>query len=224
LKAILKPDNSLKQHTTNVLTVRYTLLKNTPVKLKGRLLLTLPFATVTFLYLKFQWADNGCWGLVELAYTIILCTLLALSFALALYAVLGKRQSGKFSAEPYSLTIAFITLCSLIIGLSLGDTLKGAIWIRATRQKHNSNPTTQDLILRKNGTFETWLSEADFSCFASGQYQTKTDTIILEDKVVKMAQFKLTSKYLLLEKSLVPVTDSTKDERLLLPFEIVNKR
>jgi hypothetical protein len=194
------------------------------VKLTRRLLLTLPFGAVTFFYLKFQLADNGCAVLIELVYTFILWTLLALSFALALFAVLGKRQSQKRSAEPYSLTITIIALSSIVISLLLGDTLKDSIWIKATSQKNNSSQPTHDLTLRKNGTFEGRLNSVDFSCFANGQYQIKTDTLILEDTVVKMTQFKLASKYIISDKTLVPLLDTVKDTLQPLKFDIVGER
>lgn len=194
------------------------------MKLTRRLILTLPFVAVTFLIFKFQLADNGCRGLIELVYSIILRTLLALSFALALFAVLGKRQSQKRSAEPYSLTIIIITLTSTVISLLLGDTLKGSIWIKATNQNENSRQLTNALTLRKNGTFEARLNAVDFSCFANGKYQIKTDTVILDDKVVNMTQFKLTSRYLLSHKTLTPLADTVKDTTQPLTFNIVGER
>jgi len=98
------------------------------VKLIVRLLLTLPFVFVTFLYLREQLSDNGCRGLIELVYAVAIWIFLALTFIVSISATLRKRQSQKLKAEPYSL---IITLLALIIAGLWGDNLKGAKWIEA---------------------------------------------------------------------------------------------
>jgi O-antigen/teichoic acid export membrane protein len=103
------------------------------VNLIVRLLLTLPFVFVTFLYLRGQLSDNGCWGLIELVYTVAFWIFLALTFIVSISATLRKRQSQKIKAEPYSLIITLLTLLALIIAGLWGDNLKGAKWIEQTQ-------------------------------------------------------------------------------------------
>jgi len=107
------------------------------LKLTARLLLTLPFVLVTFLYLRQQLSENGCWGLIELIYTIVLWIFLALTFILSVVVIIRKRKSQALKVEPYSLTITLVTFIALMIGGIWSEELKGAKWIVARNQNYN---------------------------------------------------------------------------------------
>ncbi len=194
------------------------------MKLTARLLLTLPFVLVTILYLRLQLSSNGCWGLVELVYNIVLWILLALTFVISIVVTLGKRQSQTFKAEPYSFTITLITLIALLIGGLWGDTSKGAKWIEARSQNYNGHPSAQELTLRKNGTFTVYLREIDFTCYYSGDYWKVSDTLTFDNETISKTDFKLTSQYLLKDNVLYPLTSSEEKGKEFSKFDIIETR
>lgn len=194
------------------------------MKLTTRLLLTLPFVLVTILYLRLQLSSNGCWGLIELVYNIVLWILLALTFVISIVVALGKRQSQKFKAEPYSLTITLITLLALLIGVLWGDTSKGAKWIVARSQNYNRHPSAQELKLRKNGTFTVYLRENDFTCYYSGDYWKVSDTLTFDNETISKTDFKLTSQYLIKDNVLYPLTSSEEKGKEFSKFDIISTR
>jgi hypothetical protein len=190
------------------------------VKLTARLLLTLPFALATFLYLRLRLSENGCWGLIELVYSIALWIFLALTFAISIVATLRKRQSQTFKAEPYSLTVTLVTLLTLLVGGIWGDNLKGKKWIEARSQNYNGQPTAQELTLRKNGTFTVYLREDDFTCYYSGDYRKVSDTVTFDSETIGKTDFKLTTQYLLKENVLYPLTNSVGNGKKFSKFDI----
>ena len=190
------------------------------MKLTARLLLTLPFALATFLYLRLRLSENGCWGLIELVYSIALWIFLALTFAISIVATLRKRQSQTFKAEPYSLTVTLVTLLTLLVGGIWGDNLKGKKWIEARSQNYNGQPTAQELTLRKNGTFTVYLREDDFTCYYSGDYRKVSDTVTFDSETIGKTDFKLTTQYLLKENVLYPLTNSVGNGKKFSKFDI----
>ena len=138
------------------------------MKVTIRLLLTLPFLVVTFLCLKLHLADNGCWGLIETMYTVILFIMFAISNTVAFLGTLRKRQVNKEKPEPITLTIIWATFFVLIIGSAFGENFKEKKWIYAV-SKHQ-NLRAQTLTLRDNGTFRVDLNEVDFGCYFSRTY------------------------------------------------------
>lgn len=191
------------------------------MKLATRLLLTLPFVVVTFLYLRLNLADNGCWGLIELMYSVILWILLAITFVLALVATLRKRQSEGLKAERFSLTITFLTLIALVFGGLWGDNLKGSVWLEAKTEGYISQHSSLDLTLRKNKTFTVHLNEVDFSCFYTGSYQNSNDTLHFDEETIANTDLKMTTVYLLHDGKLLPLVDTTKDDNRYTKFDIV---
>ena len=191
-----------------------------PVKLRSRLLLTLPFVLVTLLYLRLQLSYNGCWGLIELIYTVVLWIFLALTFAISVVATLRKRQSQTLKAEPYSLTVTLVTILALLAGGLWGDNLKGAKLFEARSQKYNGQPSAQELTLRKNGIFTVYLREDDFTCFYSGDYRKVGDTLTFDSETIGKTDFKLTTQYLLKDNVLYPLPNSIGNEKQFSKFDI----
>jgi hypothetical protein len=194
------------------------------VKLTARLLLTLPFVLVSFLYLRLQLSDNGCWGLIELVYTVTLWIFLALTFIISAIATLRKSQSQNLKAEPYALTITLITLLALIIGGLGGNSLKGAKWIQAKSQNYNAQPSAQDLTLRENGTFTVYLREDDFTCYYTGNYNKTYDTITFDKETIDKIGSKMTLQYLIRDKVLIPLTNQFNDKDEYLKFDITSTK
>ncbi len=189
------------------------------MKLTARLLLTLPFVFVTFLYLRLQLSDEGCWGLIDLIYCVALWIFLALTFSISVVATLRKRQSERLKAEPYSLTIILVTLLALIVGGLWGDNLQGATWMKARSQNYNSQPSAQDLTLRENRTFTVYLREDDFTCHYTGKYKKVGDTITFDRETILRTDFKMTTNYLLKDNALFPLNNLT-DKKPLKVFDI----
>lgn len=192
------------------------------MKLVTRLLLTLPFIIVTFLYLKLNLADNGCWGLIEGMYTIVLFILFAVTIPLAFWATYRKRQTSNGKLEPLTLTITTLTLCVLIGGKIFGEDFKGRTWIYAETSRQILS--SQNLTFRTNGTFKVVLNEADFSCYFSGQYRKLGDTILLDNDVIDQTNSLLTIKYLLSGNLLKPLNNKNQDSLKFSEFLIVTKR
>jgi hypothetical protein len=192
------------------------------LKLTTRLLLTLPFVVVSYLYLKLNLADDGCWGLIEGMYTIGLFILFAVTIPLAIMGTLRKRQLNKGKPEPITLSIGLVTLFTLIVGKAFGENLKGSTWIYALSD--NRNLHTQSLTLRTNGTFRVDLNEVDFSCYFSGNYQKHGDTILLDKGVIEQTNSLLTTKYLLKDTVLMPLNDTTKNSIRFSELVISAKR
>ena len=159
---------------------------------------------MTFLYLKLNLADNGCWGLIEGMYTVILFILFAVTIPIAFGATLRKRQINNRKPEPIALTISILTLFVLIGGKFFGEDFKGRTWIYAETSRQNLS--TQNLKLRTNGTFKLDLNEADFSCYFSGLYRQHGDTILLDKDIINQTHSLLTTQYLLTETLLKPIT------------------
>lgn len=194
------------------------------MKLSARLLLTLPFILAIVLYWRLNLADTGCWGLIEVIYSIIIWVLLAVTFTLAIIATLRKRKPQKIKAESITLAITTITLLALIAGMFFSEYFKGAKWIDAKSENYNAEPSAVDLTLRKNGNFTVYLREVDFSCYYSGKYKKSRDTIKLNKEIIDKANSKLTTHYLLTEKFLIPIFDQSQGEVLLPKLEIIEKR
>lgn len=177
---------------------------------------------MTSLYLRLNLADNGCTGLIEVMSTILLFILFAVTIPLSFMATFRKRQLYNKKPEPITLTITILALCVLIIGKVFGEGFKGRQWIYAKANIHNLE--TQALTLRKNGTFRVDLGYVDFSCFFSGQYQKYGDTIFLDIDVVDQTNSSLTSKYLLQDTILKPISDTKKDSFKFSEFVIISRQ
>lgn len=177
---------------------------------------------MTFLYLRLNLSDEGCWGLIEGMYTVLLFILFAVTIPFAFMAAYRKRQPHPKKPELFTLTITLVTLAVLIIGKIFGDDFKGSIWIYAEANKDKL--LNQYLTLRNNGTFKVDLGHVDFSCYFSGQYQTHSDTIILDKDVVAQTNFLLTTKYLLQDNLLMPISDKSVDSTKYSEFVINSKR
>ncbi len=170
--------------------------------------------------MRLQLSDNGCWGLIELIYTIALWIFLALTFIISVIATFRKRQSQTLKTEPYSLTVTVVTLLALLIGGLWGDNLKGAKWIEARSQNYNGQPSAQALTLRKNGTFTVHLREDDFTCYYSGDYRKVGDTVTFDNETIGKTDFKLTTQYLLKGNVLYPLTNSVGNGKQFSKFDI----
>ena len=194
------------------------------MKLTTRLLLTLPFIVLTLLYLRLNLSDNGCWGLIELIYSVGLWIFLAVTFIISTIATLRKKQSERLKAEPYSLTITLVTLFTLIVVGLWGDNLKGAKWVEAKSQNYNAQPSAQDLTLRKNGTFTVYLREDDFTCYYSGDYKKLGDTVSFEKSIIEQTNSKMTVQYLLKDKTLLPLTNDNDEQNKFARFDIISTR
>ena len=194
------------------------------MKLIARILLTLPFILVTFLYLKLNLSDNGCSGLIELIYTVGFWVLLPITFIISVVATMRKRQSEKLKVEPYSFMITVATLLTLVIAMIYGGNLKGAKWIEAKSKNHGAHPSAQELTLRKNGTFIVYLREDDFSCYFNGNYKKFGDTINFENSIIERTNSKMTTQYLLKEKTLLPLKNQPSYQNTLVEFDIISTR
>ena len=168
--------------------------------------MTFPLVIVTFLYLRFRLADNGCFGLIEIMYSILLFILFVITITFSVIAIFRKRPGYYKRPEPISLTIFLLTILVLIVGFFLGNTLKGRQWIYA--EANVQKISSQSLTLRRNGTFRVDMKNADFGCFYSGQYKKHGDTILLEENIIDLTHNLLTSKYILKDSLLLPVNDS----------------
>ena len=177
---------------------------------------------MTFFYLRLNLADNGCWGLIEVMYTVLLFILFIVTIPVAFIAAYRKRQTHTKKPEPITLTITLVTLAVLIIWKIFGEDFKGSIWIYAEANKDKLS--NQYLTLRNNGTFKVDLGHVDFSCYFSGQYQKHTDTIILDKDVVAQTNSLLTTKYLLQDNLLIPINDISVDSTKFSEFVINSKR
>jgi len=177
---------------------------------------------VTFLYLHLNLSDEGCWGLIEGTYTVLLFILFTVTIPVAFIAAYRKRQTHTKKPEPITLTITLVTLAVLIIGKIFGEDFKGSIWISAEANKEK--PSNQYLTLRNNGTFKVDLGHVDFSCYFSGQYQKHMDTIILDKDVVAQTDSLLTTKYLLHDNLLIPINGINADSTKFSQFVINSKR
>lgn len=176
------------------------------MKFSTRLLLTSPLVIVTFFYLRFSLAENGCSGLMDLFFVGFFFIFFAVSILLAFRAAFRKRELYKNKTEPIILTIALITLSALIIGKVFGENFKGSKWIYATNKK---NFTQQSLTLRNNETFRVDIGEADISSYFSGRFQKQNDTILLDKTVIEQTHSAFTLKYVLHDSLLIPVFDTT---------------
>ena len=194
------------------------------MNLIARILLTLPFIFVTFLYLKLNLSDNGCSGLIELIFTVGLWILLPITFIISVVATMRKRQSEKLKVEPYSFMITVVTLLTLVIAMIYGGNLKGAKWIEAKSKNDDAHPSAQELTLRKNGTFIVYLREDDFSCYFSGNYKKFGDTINFENSIIDRTNSKMTAQYLLKEKTLLPLKNQPSYQNTLVEFDIISTR
>jgi hypothetical protein len=176
----------------------------------------------TYLYVKLELSDNGCWGLIELVYTVVLWVSLAVTFIISTVSTLRKRQSDKLKAEPYTLAITLVTLVTLIVGGFWGDNLKGAKWIDARSQNYSAQPSAQDLTLRRNGTFTIYLREDDFTCYFSGNYKIKGDTLSFENAVIEKTNSKMTAQYLFKDKTLLPIANGIEHEEKFSKFDVIS--
>ena len=177
---------------------------------------------MTYFYLRFSLADNGCSGLMDLFFDGFFFILFVVSIVLSFRATLRKRELYKRKPEPITLTITLVALLILIIGKAFGDDFKGSKWIYAETSRQQLS--TQNLTLRKNGTFKVDLNEIEFSCYFSGQYQNRGDTIILDKDIIEQTHSLLTTKYLLLDTLLIPVNDNNRDSTKFGKFVIRTKR
>jgi len=176
---------------------------------------------VTYFYLRFSLADNGCSGLMDLFFGGVFIILFAVSIWLAIRATFRKRETIKRKPEPITLTITLVTLAILIVGKIFGQDLKGSVWIYA--EANAGKLETQTLTLRKNGTFKVDLGHVDFSCYFSGHYQKLGDTIILDKDVIAQTNSLLTTKYLFQDTLLVPLNDPNNDSTKFSDFVISSK-
>lgn len=172
--------------------------------------------------MRLNLSDNGCTGLIEGIYIILLFILFAVTIPLSLMATFRKRQSHNKKPEPITLSITLFTFCVLIIGKGFGDDFKGSKWIYAKANIHELE--SQTLTLRKNGTFKVDLGHIDFSCSFSGQYQKHGDTIFLDKDVVDQTNSLLATKYLLQDTLLKPIIDANKNSIKFSQFLIITKQ
>ena len=161
---------------------------------------------MTYFYLRFSLAENGCSGLMDLFFGGIFLIFFAVSILLAFRATFRKRELCKNKPEPIILTIALITLSALIIGRVFGENFKGSKWIYAT---NNKTFAQQSLTLRNNETFRVDIGGADISCYFSGRFQKQNDTILLDKTVIEQTHSAFTIKYVLHDSLLIPVFDTT---------------
>lgn len=146
----------------------------------------------------------------------------AISILLAYKAAFSRRLSHKKRPEPITFTITLLTLAVLIIGRVFGEDFKGSKWIYAETSRQKL--PTQNLTLRKNGTFRVDLNEIDFSCYFTGEYQKHGDTILFDKDVAAQTHSLLATKYLLSDGLLKPISDSNQRGVNFSDFTIIAKR
>ena len=161
---------------------------------------------MTYFYLRFSLADNGCSGLMDLFFGAVFFIFFVVSILLAFRATFRKRELYKNKPEPMILTVALITLSALIIGRVFGENFKGSKWIYAVNNKVFAR---QSLTLRNNETFRVDIGGADISCYFSGRYQKQHDTILLDKIVIEQTHSAFAIKYVLDDSLLIPVFDTT---------------
>jgi len=159
--------------------------------------------------LRLYLSANGCWGLIEYFYIIILFILFTITIFLALWASLRKREHKNNEAEPITLTIIILTFLILIGGRIFEDKIKGDVWIKAEDKNSSYYISGQTLTLRNNGTFRIDLNGADVSCYYSGKYQKHSDTIILDKEVIDKTYSTLSNKYYLQDSLFIPLDDTS---------------
>ena len=174
------------------------------MRLYKRLLLITPFVLLTAYYIKHRLRTDGCNGFVEVFFYLILFFLIALSLILCVIAITRKNKK----PERISLTITLLTILTLIATISIGDKIYGRPWIVAHNINDRHQVSRQRITLRSNKTFRYDLIGADYSCFGSGSFSIKGDTLNLDKETIHGTEGKFSIVYLLTGKFLIPVMDS----------------
>ncbi|MFT3679929.1 MAG: hypothetical protein QM791_06630 [Ferruginibacter sp.] len=170
-----------------------------------RLLLTIPFAAVTYGYYKISNPDEICNSLLSSIITIAIYCFLLLTGILAAIAIFRKRPTGKPTPEPISFSIALVTVLFIMYNLALRGHRNGEKWIYAENKNLSDVSESQGLTLRKNGNF-TFYPNAD--CAFSGEYKKTGDTIIFDKEMIDRIMPEMTTVYLLKSNRLVPLFDT----------------
>jgi hypothetical protein len=174
------------------------------MKLYKRILLVIPFLSLTVYYAKHKLRTEGCDGFVEFFMYLILSFLIFFSLILCLIAIKRKRKK----PEIITLSITIITALGLIVVFIWGDKIHGHVWIKAQNINNRHEISRQRIMLRSNNTFRYDLIEADYSCFASGSYDIKGDTLNLDKETIQDSDGKFTTRYLLTKNFLIPIIDN----------------
>jgi hypothetical protein len=179
------------------------------LKLVKRLLLTLPFVLVTLVYNYFNDPDDMCQGLADMVRNVLLYTFLLLTLTLAVFAISEKQQFANLKFEPFSMTVTILTLIFLLFSFFYRGHTNGEIYLTAENKTARPINEKQVLTLRKNGNFTITFSETDFSCSVSSIYKQVGDTIIFDNSIIDKTASKMTTKYLIKEKQIIPISDTT---------------
>jgi hypothetical protein len=172
------------------------------VKLYIRLLLTIPFVLVTFVFYKLSNPDAVCNGPLTAIIMVVVYGSLLLIGIFAAVAAFRKKQFDKPTPEPITLTISLITLLFIIYDMTFRGHTNGDIWIEAENKNLSDWQESKWLTLRKNGNF-TFSPNAD--CGFSGKFKKIGDTIILDKDIIHTNE--ISSVYLLKVDKLVPLFD-----------------
>ena len=178
------------------------------MKIYNRLLLTVPFAIVTYGFCKFNDPDDKCSGIADLITEILFYVALLVTVIFAFIGALRNRPRDKFRFSPVSLAIIIFSILALVYNSSFRGHTKGDIWLNA-ESKISTKISGQDLTLRKNGNFTFKIIDFDFSCSISGKYKKNGDTILFEKETVDKTALKLARTYLFRVNMLVPISDTT---------------
>ena len=168
-----------------------------------RLFLVTPFVLLTGYFIKHRLRTEGCDGFVEIFFNLILFFFIAISFVLCVIAITRKREK----PEKISLTVTLLTILILTATFIIGDRIYGRVWLISQNFNDRHEISKQKITLRMNKTFRYDLIEADYSCFASGSFSIKDDTLNLDKGTIEKTDGKLTTKYILTKTFLIPIVD-----------------
>lgn len=136
---------------------------------------------------------------------LVIYGILLLTGILAFTTAFRKRPADKSTPEPISLSVSLIALLFIIYNMTLRGHRTGDEWIHAENKNLNDIQESQDLTLRKNGTF-TFCPNRD--CAFSGEYNKLGDTIIFDNETIDKVAPEMTTVYLLKSDKLIPLFDT----------------
>ena len=175
---------------------------------------------MTLVYHYFNDPDNICQGLADMVRNALLYAFLLVALTLAAFANFKKQQHTTLKFEPISMTVTILTL--ILLGYNFFDHghTTGEKYLTAENKTVNLGSERQVLTLRKNGNFTITFSATDFSCSVSSIYKQLGDTIVFDKSIIDKTASKMTTKYLIKEKQIIPISDTT--DKIL--FNIIETR
>ena len=162
------------------------------------------FTALAIYYGCLEFAESGCFGLVQFIRDRCIWVLLIVLLFTAILFSLRKKQSGKLSFNPLPAIIIIAGILFLFVARTFSDRIKGGKWIEATAYPANQLSVWPTLLFRNNGKFTYYSRYADFNCFETGRYRKAGDTIIIYPDELRSGQEHLSNKYIIKPNRLIP--------------------